>query len=78
MASIILEFLIRTMIVLRCFFFHGKKHSTISGLRMLSSVSNLKRSLLPNIFCKSWEAVMMKTGNGKLTVDNIAMMMNGL
>ena len=29
------------MIVLRCFSFHGKKHSTISRLRMLPNVSNL-------------------------------------
>ena len=53
MASIILEFLIRTMIVLRCFSFHEKRHSTISRPRMLPNVSNLNKSLLPNIFCKS-------------------------
>lgn len=53
MASIILEFLIRTMIVLRCFSFQGKKHSTFSRPRILQSVSNLNKSLLPNIFCKS-------------------------
>lgn len=75
MASIIFGFLTRTIIDLRCFSFHEKRHSTISRPRMLPSVSNLNKSLLPNIFCKLWEAVMMKTGNGKLGIAIMMWMM---
>ena len=42
---------------------------------MLPNVSNLNISLQPKIFCKSWEAAMMKTGNGKLGIAIMMWMM---